>query len=170
MKKLILVFAAVLSGCAQTYWVHPSKSPNQLQGDVASCQNEAMRSVPYIVAAPVAPVYVAPTQYSTNCSTMGIYTNCSTTAQPDKMERVMQQNAQNMAQAGSNIGTAWSQKRYTENCLQAFGWSEQKMSALATTNVLLSERLSVPPTLRICEYTGRTTVVKVSDVCRASWP
>lgn len=127
-KIFSLVILFILSGCAQTYWVHPSKSPNQLQGDVASCQNEAMRSVPNVVAAPVAPVYVAPTQYSTNCSTMGIYTNCNTTAQPDNMARVMQQNAQNMAQAGSNLGTALSQKRYTENCLQAFGWTEQTES------------------------------------------
>jgi hypothetical protein len=127
-KIISLVMLFVLSGCARTYWVHPSKSSNQLQGDVATCQNEAMRSMPNVIAAPVAPVYVPPTQYSTNCSTMGIYTNCNTTAQPDNMARVMQQNAQNMAQAGSNIGTALSRKSYTENCLTAYGWSKQKES------------------------------------------
>jgi hypothetical protein len=101
---------------------------------------------------------------------MGNYVYCNITVQPDNMAQVRQQNAQNMAQAGSNIGTALSRKRYTENCLQALGWTEQTMPALATTNALLSERLTVPPTLRVCEYKGMTRVVKVSDVCLASWP
>jgi hypothetical protein len=124
MKKIVLVLVTFLAGCAQTYWVHPSKSPNQLQGDVATCQNEALRSTPDAVAAPVAPVYVAPTQYSTNCSTMGSYVNCNTTVQPDNMAQVRQQNAQNMAQAGSNLGTALSRQAYANNCLASLGWSK----------------------------------------------
>jgi hypothetical protein len=124
MKKIVLVLVTFLAGCAQTYWVHPSKSPNQLQGDVATCQNEALRSTPDAVAAPVAPVYVAPTQYSTNCSTMGNYVNCNTTVQPDNMAQVRQQNAQNMAQAGSNLGTALSRQAYANNCLASLGWSK----------------------------------------------
>lgn len=130
MKKFYysLSLLAFLTGCAQTYWVHPSKSEAQFNIDKSYCENEASINVRATVAAPVTPIYTPPSQYNTNCSAMGYSVNCTTTAQPNSLGQLQQQHAQNMAQAGANIGDAFARQRYAENCMINLGWSKQKIS------------------------------------------
>lgn len=136
MKSFIFLFPFVfLTGCAQTLWVHSSKNESQFNADKAYCSNEATRNVRPQIASPVTPVYIAPNQYNTNCTSFGVSTNCTTTAQPNYIGQLQQQNAQNMAQAGSNIGTAFAQSAYFDNCLLSLGWSKQSVSQQQNQNI-----------------------------------
>lgn len=126
MKKLLIIFLAViLGGCAQTQWSHSTNSEAQFQMDSASCRNEAMRNLPQQVAAPVAPIYVPPTQYNTTCSNLGNFVNCSTASQGNYSAQLAQRNAQQMAQAGSDIGTGIAQGQFFENCMLSRGYKKQ---------------------------------------------
>ena len=120
---------ATLAGSSQTYRSHPTKSEAQFNADKAFCQNEAIRNVQPTVAAPVAPVYTPSTQYSTNCYSMGTAVNCTTTAQPNYIGQLQQQNAQNMAQTGANFGTAIARGTYAENCMVNLGWSKSAIES-----------------------------------------
>ncbi len=129
MKKLMaLCVLGVLAGCAQTQWTHPTKNQAQFQMDSANCQNESMRSVQQQVAAPVVPAYTPPKQYDTSCSRLGNYVNCSTTSQGNFAAQLAQQNAQNMAQAGADIGTGIARQQYAENCMLSLGYRKQAVS------------------------------------------
>jgi hypothetical protein len=120
MNKIYLTVMVYMmtAGCAQTYWENRNNPSANLQADASYCENEAMRVVPNQVAAPV---YAAPsTTSNTSCMRMGVMIDCTTTTTPDYNA----QNQQASAQAGANLGTAFSRKRYTENCLRSRGWTE----------------------------------------------
>lgn len=135
MKKLVVLSVlGVLAGCAQTQWTHPTKNQTQFQMDSAYCQNESMRSVQQQAAAPVVPAYTPPTQYDTSCSRSGNYVNCSTTSQGNYAAQLAQQNAQNMAQAGANIGTGIARQQYVENCMMSLGYRKQQVTSQAQSN------------------------------------
>jgi hypothetical protein len=137
MRNIIFLagLTSMLASCAQTNWVHPSKSEAQFNMDKAYCANEASRNVQPSVAAPVVPIYTPPNQYNTNCSSIGNSVNCTTTAQPNYLAQIQQQNSQNMAQAGANIGTAFAQQQFAENCMRTLGWSKQQTVSSSQSNV-----------------------------------
>lgn len=137
MKKpfFCILVAGLLGGCAQTQWSHPTKSEAQFQMDSAFCQNEAMRNVQQQLAAPVAPIYTPPTQYDTNCYRIGNSLNCSTTSQGNYAGQLAQQNAQNMAQAGANIGTGLARQQFSENCMLSLGYRKQAVGTQSANDV-----------------------------------
>ena len=136
MRNLVaLSVLGVLTGCAQTQWTHPTKSQSQFQADSAYCQNESMRSVQQQAASPVVPAYTPPAQYDTNCYRVGNNLNCSTTSQSNYGAQLAQQNAQNMAQAGSNIGTGIARQQFAENCMLSMGYTKQAISASASNEI-----------------------------------
>lgn len=54
--------------------------------------------------------------------------NCTTVAGSNYSAQIAQQNAQNMAQHGANIGTALSRQAYADNCMVAMGYRKQQVS------------------------------------------
>lgn len=137
MQKIaiVVVLAGMLGGCAQTQWSHPTKNEAQFQMDSAYCQNEAMRNVQKQIAAPVQPVYNPPTQYDTNCYRIGNSLNCSTTSQGNHAGQLAQQNAQNMAQAGADIGTGIARQQFAENCMLSLGYRKQTVGSQASNDI-----------------------------------
>ncbi len=136
MQKIaiVVVLAGMLGGCAQTQWSHPTKNESQFQMDSAYCQNEAMRNVQRQMAAPVQPGYAPPTQYDTSCYRIGNSLNCSTTSQGNYAGQLAQQNAQNMAQAGADIGTGIARQQFAENCMVSLGYRKQKLGSQSSND------------------------------------
>jgi len=121
--NLSLIFSALLiSGCANN-WVHPTASQADFQRDMALCNNEAERAVPYIQAQPN-PIYTPPPSYNTDCTRIGNTVNCNTTSNPTNayLNQIMQSNAQ----AGENINRGIRVSNYFQNCMIARGYSLAK--------------------------------------------
>jgi len=135
MRNIVLVGVAFfMTGCAQYTWMHTSKNEMQFNSDRAYCQNESISRIQDQVAQPVAPIYGQSSQYNTNCSAFGNTLNCTTSSTPNYLAQVQQQNAQNMAQAGANIGTAIARQRYFDNCMVTLGWSKSIINSGASEN------------------------------------
>lgn len=133
-KAYVLLSTFLISACAQTQWTHSTRTQADFQRDSAYCQNEAMRNVQQQIAAPVAPVYTPPTQYNTDCSRIGNSMNCTTVGSSNYSAQIAQQNAQNMAQHGANIGTALSRQSYADNCMVTMGYRKQQISQSSAGN------------------------------------
>ena len=133
--NLSLIFSALLiSGCANN-WVHPTASQADFQRDMALCNNEAERAVPYIQAQPN-PIYSPQPTYSTDCTQIGNTVNCNTTSNPTNayLNQIMQSNAQ----AGENLNRAIRVNNYFQNCMMARGYlleqSKSSNSSRTTTS------------------------------------
>jgi hypothetical protein len=131
MKKYFftILAALILQGCAQTKWVnYRDSSANYIQ-DKASCENEAIRTVPSAPSRVVINQTPAATSYTTNCQRDGADTRCTSSTVPQyKSKATAFLEGLNSGQA--NSGNSSDIDRYTRNCITQKGWNRETVKKM----------------------------------------
>lgn len=119
MNRIILVTVVIfISGC-QTYWKHESGYSSSWERDKYNCEMEAARAYPVrMVTQSSGRGYT--TDSTTNCSSYGNITNCTTTPgqyiPPQKYTEDVNQGNRNLAVPQCLRASGWRQCQSKDSC------------------------------------------------------